>query len=236
MKLLRRQPLGLPAMTVIYLLLHLPALLPVAGMAVATVLAPFATLGLMAACREVASGRAPSPNVYLGLFQNAAQRRALIQLGVANAILTVVALVLMLLMGLSEPLAEPATNDGPLQLNWSSVAAALAFYVPIVVLMWFSPMLVGWHGTPVLKALFGSALACWRNKIPMLVYGVALICVIVAVGAVVQGVLAVLGASAQLVSMVTAPLALVLLAMMQGGFYAMYVDVFEDNVAAAQMR
>ncbi len=229
LQLLRQQPLGLPAMTVIYLLLHFPAFLPGIGLAAATLLAPFATLGLMAACREVAAGRAPTPMVYVALFQNAAQRRALLRLGIANMLLTLVAVTLMLLLGLekmpgTETTAPPATT-----LDWSRISMQFAFYAPIAVLMWFAPMLAGWHDSPPAKALFGSAVACWRNMTPMLAFALAVGAGLLALGTVLGLLLSAFGASTEFASFLVAPLALVFLAAVQAGFYAMYAEIFTET-------
>lgn len=224
--LLRQQPLGLPAMTVIYLLLHLPAFLPGIGLAAATLLAPFATLGLMAACRETAFGRAPTPHVYLSLFQNPAQRRALLRLGIANMLLTLIAVTLMLLLGLEKmPGAEPAAPT-PTTLDWTRIAMQFAFYAPIAVLMWFAPMLAGWHDSTPGKALFGSAVACWRNLTPMLAFALAVSAVLMALGTALGLLLGVFGASTELASFLIAPLALIFLAAVHAGFYAMYAEIF----------
>lgn len=234
MQLLRQQPLGLPAMTVIYLLLHLPAFLPGIGLAAATLLAPFATLGLMAACREAAAGRAPTPVVYLTLFQNVTQRRALFRLGIANMLLTLIAITLMLLLGLEKmPGAEPASPP-PITLDWSRIALQFAFYTPIAVLMWFAPMLAGWHDSTPAKALFGSAVACWRNVMPMLVFALAVSAVLMALGTVLGLLLGAFGASTELTSFLIAPLALVFLAAVHAGFYAMYAEIFVETAAASE--
>ena len=85
-RLLKRQPLGLPAMVVLYLfMLLLPATLPYVGVALSGVLGPFATVGLMGACRDVSAGRAPMPTVFAAPFQDAARRQLLFRLGVINA-------------------------------------------------------------------------------------------------------------------------------------------------------
>ncbi len=225
-QLFRQQPLGLPAMTVIYLLMHLPALLPGVGLAVATVLAPFATLGLTSACREISRGRAPTPAVYFELFQNPTSRRALFRLGIANAMLTLVAVSIMLLLGLDQTSATPAPQGTAPETDLSGVAWQLALYVPIAVLMWFAPMLADWHNTPPVKALFGSVVACWRNKGAMCVYGLAVTVVVLALATVVGMLVAALGVSKELSAMLVAPLALVMLAVFQAGIYAMYAGIF----------
>ncbi len=225
-RLLRQQPLGLPAMAVIYLLMHLPALLPAVGLAIATVLAPFATLGLTSACREIHLGRAPSPAVYTALFKDAVQRRALYRLGIANAILTLIAVALLLALGLAQPTPADTPAGTPNELDWVHIAWQVSLYVPIALLMWFAPMLAGWHGASPAKAIFGSIVACWRNKAAMLVYGLAVSAVILVVTTVMGLIVAALGISTELSSVLIAPIALVMLAVVQAGIYAMYAAIF----------
>ena len=47
-------------------------------------------------------------------------------------------------------------------------------YTPILMLTWFAPQLIAWHRYPVGKAMFFSLFACWRNRWPFLVLGIAL--------------------------------------------------------------
>jgi hypothetical protein len=49
----------------------------------------------------------------------------------------------------------------------------LLLYSPVMALMWFAPLLAGWHDMPPGKAMFGSAVACLRNLGALLVYGLA---------------------------------------------------------------
>ena len=83
MRLLRRQPLGLPAMVVIYFLMaFVPALiLPPIGTLIAIVLNPFASFGLLLACRDVEAGRAPMATVFIAPFREPQPRRMLLQVG-----------------------------------------------------------------------------------------------------------------------------------------------------------
>ncbi len=224
--LLRQQPLGLSAMTVVYLLMHLPALLPGVGLAAATVLAPFATLGLTSACREVNLGRAPTLTVYFELFQNPTQRRALFRLGIANAVLTLIAVSVLLLLDLDHSAASHTPQETTENLDLAPMIGQLALYVPIAILMWFAPMLAGWHNTAPAKALFGSVVACWRNKTAMVVYGLAVSAAVIVPATLVGLLVAALGLSKALSSVLAAPLALVLLAAVQAGIYAMYTAIF----------
>ncbi|MGE5339361.1 MAG: BPSS1780 family membrane protein [Gemmatimonadota bacterium] len=226
-RLFARQPLGLSAMVVVYLMmLFVPALVPFIGIAISAVLAPFATFALLAACREVDAKRTPNVGLFVQPFQDARVRTPMFQLGIINAGLVVTVALLGNLFGGSEPAAPPASlQDIPLD----AVALQLLLYTPVLMLMWFAPVLVGWHRLTPGKAMFGSVVACWRNKGALLVFGVVVTAMMMATSAVIVGLLAPLMASRQALSLVLAPLALVLMTLVQASFYPMYRSVFQTE-------
>lgn len=52
---------------------------------------------------------------------------------------------------------------------------ALAVYLPLMMAVWFAPMLVIFRGQKVTPALLASLMACAKNVLPFLLYGLALI-------------------------------------------------------------
>jgi hypothetical protein len=230
-RLFKRQPLGLPAMVVVYLMmLFLPALLPFVGIAISGVLAPFATVGLMTACREVASGRTPNPSVFGQPFQERNPHRIkLFRLGLINASLVLLLAMLFALVG-DDGRAPPADGQATLaDLPWDMLLLQLLAYTPVLVLMWFAPLLAGWHGLGPAKAMFGSVVACGRNLRALLVYGLVAGAASLVASTVVVGVLAMLVSSRELLSLLLAPFGLVLMTIMQASFYPMYRSIFEGE-------
>ncbi len=57
------------------------------------------------------------------------------------------------------------------------VVAALA--LPLMAAYWFAPTLAMLHGTPALPAMKESLVACFRNFLPMLVYGLVMLALLV---------------------------------------------------------
>lgn len=232
-RLLKRQPLGLPAMVVVYLMMLLiPAMIPLVGLAISGVLAPFATVGLMQCFRDASYGRAPSPAAFGQPFQDERQRINLFRLGMFNAGLLV---LVALLSTLAAPAPEvkagaPQTiEDLPVaQLMWQ-----LVFYSPVLLLMWFAPLLAGWHGMTPGKAMFGSWVACWRNIGALMIYGVAALALTVAASFIAVSVVVAIVPSRELASLVLAPLLLVLMTIIQGSFYPMYLSVFAPQTPGA---
>jgi hypothetical protein len=223
-RLFARQPLGLSAMVVMYLMvLFLPAMIPFIGIAISGVLAPFATVALLAACREVDAKRAPTVNQFVQPFQDEKVRTPMVQLGMINAGLVLLVALLGNLVGSPEPARAPASlQDIPLD----ALALQLVLYTPVLMLMWFAPVLVGWHRLTPGKAMFGSAVACWRNKAALLVFAVVVSLAMMAASAIVVGVFSALFSSRQALSLLLAPLGLVLMTLVQASFYPMYRSVF----------
>jgi len=232
MRLFGRQPIGLPAMVVLYLMmLIVPALLPVVGIAISGVLAPFASVGLLGACRDVADGRMPTPLAFAQPFRPAPARTLLLRLGIVNAILLLLVATLAMLL-----VPEPPGGEAPQSLQevpLQSLLVQLLLYLPVMALMWFAPALTGWHGIAPAKSMFGSVVPCWRNMGPMLVFGVAAGALTLGVSVAAVMLLTSLITSREVLSIVMAPLALVLMTIVQASLYPMYRAVFVDTAREA---
>lgn len=229
LRLFGRQPLGLTAMTVFFFFMHVLAVIPVIGPIVAALLSPFATLGLMAAFREVAAGRVPTPLVFANVFRSAEPRRQLLRLGAANAVLIVAIGLVLQLINAGEYVTAGDASAIP-RPDWDNAAWQLLPLLPVAVLMWFAPMLAGWHGAGPAKAMFGSAIACWRNKMAMLMYVLAIGAVLMVVAMALGALVTALGVSTQATSLIIAPVVLAALTVVQAGIYVMYETVFGDRL------
>ena len=174
-----RQPLAFTGLFFIFMtVLSVCSLIPVLGNFLALALIPAATLGLMAATREVELGKFPMPTVLAVAFRAGnAKKRDMMILGVLYAfgligVMMLTALVdggafaRIYLMGAAldtETLMRPEFQN--------AVWLSLLFYLPLSALFWHAPALVHWHGVPAIKSLFFSAVACLRNWRAFLVYG-----------------------------------------------------------------
>lgn len=228
MRLFGRQPIGLPAMVVLYLMMLLvPALLPIVGIAISGVLAPFASVGLLGACRDVADGRMPTPLAFAQPFRPTPARAQMLRLGIINAILLLVVATLAMVLTPEPPGGEApqALHEVPLQ----SLLVQLLLYLPVMALMWFAPVLTGWHGIPPAKSMFGSLVACWRNVGAMLVFGLAAGALTIGISVAAVMLLTSMITSREVLSIVIAPLALVLMSIVQASLYPMYRSVFVDT-------
>lgn len=189
-----RQPIALTGLFFMFVaLLTVASLVPVVGSALALVFLPAATLGMMAASRETASGRFARPAVLFSAFRAGAQQRvAMLKLGVVYAAGFLLALGLSALFD-GGIFARAYLFGGSLDrevLMQPGVQAAmwlvLAFYAPLSILFWHAPALAYWYRVSPAKSLFFSAVACLRNFGAFIVYGLAWAAIFVIAGIVVS--------------------------------------------------
>jgi len=237
--LLRRQPVAFTALVVLYSMgLMLVASVPVVGLPAAAILVPFGTLGITAAGRDAARNVMPLPSLLLDGFKST-QRNPLLRLGAVHAGMILLVVVLSSLVArdelsnwqVVEGQVDPASIAG--NVPWDALALALLAYTPILMLTWFAPQLIAWHRQPVGKAMFFSLFACWRNRWPFLVLGVALAALIVATSWLGALLINLLGLPQQLGSLLLAPFALLLTSIAYSTQYPIYRSVLEAPPASA---
>ena len=154
---------------------------PGAGEYLFYLLAPIFLGGIMGACRDLQSGgMVVVGDLFRGFRQNTG---ALVGLGIAHL------LCMLLIEGLIRSIAGPeflSVTRGEIPITDPSVRTpevqsrillamlvSLALYLPMAMALWFSPALVMLDNQPPLRALALSLLACLRNLLPFLVFGVA---------------------------------------------------------------
>ncbi|HYE39017.1 MAG TPA: BPSS1780 family membrane protein [Ramlibacter sp.] len=221
-----KQPLALTGLFFMYMASVLViSQLPVVGSLLGAMLVPAATLGLMAATAEAASGRFPMPTVLVSAFRAGRQRaRAMLVLG---AIYTAGSLLATLLGGLvGGPATVPADPDMP-QMD-PRMIYVLLLHMPLVVLFWHAPALVHWHGISPVKSLFFSAVAVLRNFGALFLYGMAWMVVFLLVGFLVSTIGMMLGGAAVARSIMM-PTVLLLVAMFSTSLYFTFRDSFRAD-------
>ncbi|MBK5915024.1 BPSS1780 family membrane protein [Rhodocyclus purpureus] len=208
--------------------------IPWLGPALATVLLPLFSVGLMNACREIDHGRPVKPLILFSAFRG--ELRTLLVLGAIylaamTAILAIASLaddgILLRWMLAGEPPAEEAIESGELL---GAAQIALLLLLPLTMAYWYAPMLAAWQGLPAGKALFFSFFAGLRNWRAFLGYGAAT----AAFGALLPGV--VLGLLAGLLPegangiarVLTLPYLMLFAPTLFASFYVSYRDVFVE--------
>ncbi|HMN63981.1 MAG TPA: BPSS1780 family membrane protein [Burkholderiaceae bacterium] len=237
-RLLRRQPIALLAITFMnLLLLSVSVLIPLVGSIAPLVLTPALMVGLMHAIRAADRGEMPMPLMLLAAFREYDGRawRPLLVLGGVNALCTVAALALAAIAdnGTLMRLAtgqigstDPAVSEGALMI---AAVVFLLVYAPAQMAMWYAPLFVAWHRTPVPQALFFSLVATWRNRRAFAVYAIGWFGIALAASLAIRVLQLALDASPVLLSMVLSPLSLVLITAVYCSFWPTYRDAVESG-------
>lgn len=183
-----KQPLAMAGLFFLFTaLLSVASLLPWVGLPLAMMLLPTATLGLMAAAREARAGRFPMPlMLFAGWRGGAAKTRVLLQMGVLYALgfaLVLGATTLIdggdfarLYTGGNLPEADRLQDGHFATAAWVFVG----LHLPLSLTFWHAPALAFWHDVPLAKALFFSAVACWRNLGAFALFGLGWVALMVA--------------------------------------------------------
>lgn len=238
-ELLLRRPIALLAITLLnLLLLSLSVIVPFIGSIAPLVLAPALIVGLMRAIGSADDGQMPLPSMLFAAFREDGGRawRPLLLLGAFNAAATMVALALatlvddgtlmQLFIGSIED-AESITADAPSL--WLAAAVFVAAYTPLQMAMWYAPLFVAWHGTPVTKSLFFSLFAVWRNRRAFIVYAIGWFAIAFAGSFVLRAVHGAFGSNPFLVSMIVSPLSLALITVAYCSFWVTYREPIRDS-------
>lgn len=156
------------------------ALIPVIGQLAFYLLSPVFLAGLMLGCQALAQQKhIEIAHLFAGFQKNT---NALITVGGAYLIGQVVIFGVVLAFGGSAVAQAFLGGGGEFDrslLAGSQVMFAmlvgLALSVPLMMAIWFAPMLVVFHDLPAVAAMRLSFFACLQNILPFLVYGVMIL-------------------------------------------------------------
>jgi uncharacterized membrane protein len=178
--LFRKAPLMWIALTIALVLLWMVSfLLPVIGPLLFNLLSPVLFAGLMLGCRAVESGEdLEISHLFAGFQKHAA---ALVTVGGVYLVGTIIIVGIifvtaggsMLPAVLSKSQADLQTLGAAMRSMALALTVGFAFYIPLVMLIWFAPALVVLHDMAPMAAMRLSFRACWANLMPFLVYGLA---------------------------------------------------------------
>lgn len=220
-RIFRKQPLTWITLVMVMLLIWFASLLiPVIGPLAINLLSPVFFAGLMLACKTTDEDGEPEFSQLFAAFKTHAS--PLITVGgiylvgniVAVAVVFAVAggTALPTLMGKAaiDPEAVLAAARG-LMLG---MVVGMAVFIPVLMAVWFAPLLIVFHNRPPVEAMKMSYTASLRNTMPLLIYGVAVL---------------VLGIIASIPLMLGL---IVLLPVLACSIYASYKDIFPVAPAA----
>jgi len=235
--LFKQNPLGFLMLVLMYVFAaQLAVIIPVIGVFAVLLLTPTLSVGFMTACRQAIQKERIKPMVYLVALQSSPIiRKRILQLGLVYAgMILLLSFVLSLLVDF-ELLLPLMTSDKPITPEaLRQVYLVLFFgamlYVPVAMLMWFSPVLVAWADMSVAQALFSSCLACWTNKAAFFAYltiwSIVLIAIPLTVGMIFDAI-----DFGQAASFIIAPISMGGLTLMHCSFYATWKACFTEEEA-----
>lgn len=232
--LFRKNPLAFLTLFFTYLLvMTLVSQIPVIGGVLPLMFIPGVAVGFMAACRNTIAGKPVFPTILVDGFHSygpVAAKRLLV-LGV----LYVVAMVLVLAGSaladggtLVKVMLGFATMDQDAIANSNiplAIIAGFAFYIPVAMIFWFSPILIAWHDVPPVKAMFFSIVSCWRNRGAFIVFGALWFAVATTVSLGLSALMQALGA-ADFAFAILMPATMIVTTMLYCSFYATYRGCF----------
>ncbi|MEI6182256.1 MAG: BPSS1780 family membrane protein [Polynucleobacter sp.] len=235
--LFKQNPLGFLMLVFLYVFLaQLAVIVPVIGVFAVLLLTPTLAVGFMTACRQAIQKERISPMVYLvALKSGALVRRRILQLGIVYAVLILLLSFALSLLVDFELLIPLMTSDKPmtpeaLRQIYLVLFFGAILYIPVAMLMWFSPVLVAWADMSVAQALFSSFLACWANKAAFFLYLAIWSLVLIAIPLILGMIFDAIDLG-QAASFIIAPLSMGGLTLMQCSFYATWKACFtEDDV------
>lgn len=174
----KKQPMALIFWALITnLLINISYFIPIIGQIALMVLTPSLTFIILNASQQILKDKRMQLGDWLTPLKTNNAFARLLKLGgvyffflfVASIIATTPFLdSISEVLNASDQSIDPATL---MQAVRRPVMIFLGLYLVISILFWHAPALVGWHQIPLKQALFYSMIACWRNKLPMIIYG-----------------------------------------------------------------
>lgn len=159
----------------------LSMIIPLLGPLLFNLFSPALFAGLMIGCRALETGG----QLRVGhLFAGFRDRLApLVTVGGVYLVGTILVVGIVLVMVGGSPLpavlSKPGADIEALRTALRSMAFALtvgaAVYLPLIMLVWFAPLLVVFDGMAPVPAMKLSFAACLRNTLPFTVYGLAIL-------------------------------------------------------------
>jgi hypothetical protein len=232
--LFRKNPLAFLTLFFTYLLvMTLASQIPVIGGVLPLAFIPGVAVGFMAACRNTIAGKPVFPTILVDGFHSygPAVAKRLLLLGVlyvvamalvlAGSALADGGMLLKVMLGVATMDQDAIANSNiPL-----AVITAFAFYIPVAMIFWFSPILTAWHDVPPVKAMFFSIVSCWRNRGAFIVFGALWFAVATTVSFGLSALMQALGAG-DFAFAILMPATMIVTTMLYCSFYATYRGCF----------
>ena len=233
--LFKRQPLAFTSLALfISLIVVLATQTSPIGPIVFVILMPAMTFMIMSGCQQAAANKRILPMIWFQAFKPPMVLKKMIGLGTLYLALCLLGALVSFFPFMSElsdaiQTVNASGDFEPLiQSAQIPLIIFLACYALVTMLFWYAPMLVAWHSIPLTRALFFSLIACWRNKLSMLVYGFIWIVIFLSIDLAVSF-LGWLGLPPALTVNLQFLMNIIAASVMYCSFYPNYVSVFQAS-------
>ena len=235
-----KQPLALTGLFFMFMAsMSILSIVPVLGSFLALMLLPAATLGLMAATREVELGKFPMPFILAAGFRTGADgKKNMIVLGLIYALCFVGVMGISTLVDGGD-FAQLYLVGGTLDAETvmepdfqNAMWLSMMLYLPLSLVFWHAPALTHWHGVPVSKSLFFSAIACLSNWRAFLMFGVMWTGIFMGTTLIITLIGSLLG-DGEFAAMALLPAMLMMASMFFSSTYYSFVDCFTSDTIYA---
>lgn len=235
-----KQPLALTGLFFMFMAsMSILSIVPVLGSFLALMLLPAATLGLMAATREVELGKFPMPFILAAGFRTGADgKKNMIVLGLIYALCFVGVMGISTLVDGGD-FAQLYLVGGTLDAETvmepdfqNAMWLSMMLYLPLSLVFWHAPALTHWHGVPVGKSLFFSTVACLSNWRAFLLFGVMWTGIFLGTTLIITLIGGLLG-DGEFAAMALLPAMLMLASMFFSSTYYSFVDCFTSDTIYA---
>ncbi len=177
-RIFRKQPLTWIVLGITVAVISFGAVVPIIGMLVILLL-PALVAGLMLACDTTAQDGEPKFSQLFAAFKTHAG--SLITVGgvfligniITGSIMLGIAGNEALLVILGKTSGDIETMRIAMRSLLQGVAVGLAAFLPILMAIWFAPLLIVFENMAPAAAMKLSFAASWQNMMPFLVYGIA---------------------------------------------------------------
>ncbi len=240
----KQQPWNwLAAMALVYLVTGALGLVPVIGSLASMVLGPVFAGGLLLGARtQQRTGTLRSTTAFAGFSQRGGQLATVGVLYVAGLmVISLAAGLIAVATGVLTAGSMEALSSNDPTLIAAEIGPGLGLFlvllmlglVPLLMLYWFAPALVVLDGMTAVAAMRLSFQTCWKNLVPLTVYGLALLLLLVGgilVFALLTRLLGDLSETLMAVAMLLLiPLILLFAALTILSVFTAYLDVFDQG-------
>ena len=235
-----KQPLALSGLFFMFMAsMSIMSIVPVVGGFLALVLLPAASLGFMAATREVELAKFPMPYILAAGFRTGPEgKRNMLVLGVLYACGFIGVMGLSALVDGGD-FAKLYLVGGSLEVDTlmkpefqNAMWLSLLLYMPLSMVFWHAPALTHWHAVPVVKSLFFSTVACLSNWRAFLVFGAVWSAIFLGTTLGITLIAGLIGDN-DFAAMALLPAMLMLAAMFFCSTYYSFIDCFTSDVIYA---